>query len=255
MKIVCITLLFIFFTFQLSAKTVLNKIVIDPGHGGKDVGAESYDGQFYEKDLALSFAKQLKKNIERELKKKVILTRDRDVFISLEDRVRFANKAKADLFLSIHLNAAKRVGAKGVEIFFLSANPSDSEAEKLAIIENRHIYDFNDKKNTKESHDTTLEFILYDLAKNEYLHTSKYFALQIEEALKKKIGRKDSQRLRQAPFYVLAGAFMPAVIIELGFITNKEDLKKLQKSKIMNLYVSAITNAIHSLDYYIITKK
>src|SRR3990167_8882117 len=118
MKIVCIALVCIFLTFHLSAKTILNKIVIDPGHGGKDVGAESYDGKFYEKDLALSFAKQLKKNIERQLKKKVILTRDRDVFISLEERVRKANKAKADLFLSIHLNAAKRVGAKGVEIFF-----------------------------------------------------------------------------------------------------------------------------------------
>ena len=246
---------FFVLTFPLFAQTVLHTIVIDPGHGGKDVGAQSSDGKIYEKDLALTFALRLKKNIEKQLNKKVILTRDRDIFISLEDRVRKANKAHADLFLSIHLNAAQRNGAKGVEIFFLSADPSDSDAKKLALIENRHIYDFEDKKNNKESHDHALEFILHDLAKNEYLSQSKYFAGLIEDELKKKMSAKDSRRLRQAPFYVLAGTFMPSILIELGFITNGDDLKKLQKNKVMDLYGNAIIDAIKSLDYYLVQKK
>lgn len=245
-----ILLFFLFTTSFLSAKTVLRSIVIDPGHGGKDVGAQSRDGKFYEKDLALSFARQLKKNIEKKLKLKVVLTRNSDIFVSLEDRVGKANKLKADLFISIHLNAAKRKGAHGFEVFFLSADASDTYSKEVAEAENRYLCGFEGTKNNNDR-EALLTFILQDLAKNEYLSESKYFASVINDSLSKKYKNRESRRIRQAPLCVLAGVMMPAVLLELGFITNSTDLKNLRNKKITTTYSDALVGAIQAFDRYL----
>lgn len=198
----------------------IKKIIIDPGHGGEDPGACGKGGTF-EKDINLEIAKILKEMIEKELKIGVILTREKDTFISLSQRSRIANKEKGDIFLSIHCNASKKIESKGVEVYFLSEAKTDWE-RAVEALENASLKFEMPEKEVK----TVLDAILLDLAQTEFLKESQKLAEFLQKNL---VNNKDEDRgVKQAGFYVLYGVYMPSALIEVGFITNPEEEKKLK---------------------------
>ncbi len=196
-------------------------IVIDPGHGGKDPGAVGYK-RYQEKKAVLAIAKKLK-TILKKRGYRVYLTRERDTFIKLRDRTHFANEKNADLFISIHANAApkkKRLSMRGIETFFLS--PAKTEkAKRIAAIENREAGMLG-----ALSKDTLLSF----LNRNKIVQSNK-LAIDIQGGilsyLKKKYEGIVDGGVREAPFWVLVGAQMPAVLIEVGYITNPKEADRL----------------------------
>ncbi len=208
--------------FYQRKKTEVRLIVIDPGHGGIDPGAVGRTG-LYEKDANLSIARYLRNFIRDSLKIKVIMTRDRDVYISLKQRTSIANHNGADLFLSIHCNSTskKRARKRGIETYFLSeARTNDERA--VAARENASLKFDGIKPNDEVS------FILYDLAQSTYLEESNRFAEYIQESAEKYLNIP-SRGVKQAGFYVLRGAFMPAILVECAFISNPTEERLLRK--------------------------
>lgn len=199
----------------------VKRVVIDPGHGGKDTGAIGAGG-VKEKDLTLSMARRLKKHLEA-MGLEVLLTREKDVTLSLEDRTRFANEKGADLFLSIHVNAAHHGKAFGIETYTLNLN-SDRYAMRLAARENA----------TSNRRIGDLQFILADLATKANTDDSVHLAKAVQQKMIGRLRAKHgSERIRdlgvkQALFFVLVGARMPAVLLETGFISNKDELARLR---------------------------
>lgn len=199
-------------------------IVIDPGHGGHDGGAIGPDGT-KEKDLVLAIAQEVKRLIEQKIGVRVLLTREGDYFVPLEERNRIASSAGADIFLSIHANSTRRSSIRGVETFFMSLEASDEEAMAAAEAENSVVM-FEEKGNTM---DGDLAAILFDMAQTEHLEDSSRFAKSLHGNMEKVLDTTD-RGVKQAPFLVLAGATMPAVLLELGFISNPLDLEMLSSS-------------------------
>lgn len=201
----------------------VKRIVIDPGHGGKDPGAIGFG--LMEKDITLKLAFAVKKLINKKHPEiEVLMTRTKDVFISLEARTAFANKHHADLFLSVHINASRSQKANGMETYVLNLT-TDSEALALAAKENQ----------TSLKSISELQNILNDLMTNTKIHESTQLAEFIQNDAVKKIRNQYRIGLRnlgvkKAPFIVLLGAKMPCVLIEAGFITNKRE-NRLLKSK------------------------
>jgi N-acetylmuramoyl-L-alanine amidase len=201
-------------------KRKIKKIVIDPGHGGEDPGACGKNGT-KEKDVNLQVSKILKKLIEKELKLEVILTRERDTFLSLGERSKIANTEKADIFLSIHCNASKNPFSSGPEVYFLSEAKTDWE-RAVEALENASLKFEMSEKEAK----TLLDAILSDLAQTEFLKESQKLAEFLQKNL---VSDENLDRgVKQAGFYVLLGAYMPSALIEIGFITNPEEEKKLR---------------------------
>jgi len=201
-------------------KRKIKKIVIDPGHGGEDPGACGKNGT-KEKDINLKVSKILKELIEKELKIKVILTREKDTFLSLFERSKIANREKADIFLSIHCNASENPFASGPEVYFLSEAKTDWE-RAVEALENASLKFEMSEKEAK----TLLNAILSDLAQTEFLKESQKLAEFLQKNL---VSDEDLDRgVKQAGFYVLLGAYMPSALIEIGFITNPEEEKKLR---------------------------
>jgi N-acetylmuramoyl-L-alanine amidase len=200
----------------------VNLIVIDPGHGGIDPGAVGKKG-LYEKDVNLGIAKELKKFISDSLKIKILLTREKDIYLSLNERTNIANRNSADLFVSIHCNASKKKTskAKGFETFFLSEAKTD-EARAAAALENAALR-FDGIEPTDE-----VSLILYDLAQSAYLEESNLFAEFIQASAEKYLSIP-SRGVSQAGFYVLRGAFMPSVLIESAFISDLQEEKLLRQ--------------------------
>jgi N-acetylmuramoyl-L-alanine amidase len=197
----------------------VRKIVIDPGHGGKDPGS-FINGGIEEKDLTLKFAKVLAQRIRERLNCEAVLTRDKDVFLPLERRTAFANMQKADLFLSLHVNAHKQEDVHGVETYFLNM-ATDERAVMVAARENA----------TSEKNISDLQKILNDLMLNTKISESSKLAHEVQKGivvdLKKKFDRVKDLGVKQAPFYVLIGAEMPAILVEAGFLTNPAERKRL----------------------------
>ncbi len=225
-------------TFKRSAKV----IVIDPGHGGRDSGAIGYKRK-REKDIVLAIAKRLYKKLKR-AGYRVYLTRRGDYFVDLRSRTRFANRVKANLFISIHANAApsrkKRYSMKGVETFFLS--PARSErAKRIAALENRV-----DMKNMSYySKNVFLNFI-----NREKTIMSNKLAIDIQRnilfTLRKKYRGVVDGGVRPGPFWVLVGAQMPAILVEVGYITNPTEAKRLSSPYYQNLIAEGIKRGIES---------
>src|SRR5712691_11294942 len=218
-------------------------IVIDPGHGGKEVGAIGPDG-LMEKDATLSLCRRLADNLENKLKTRVILTRTDDSLVPLDQRTAIANQYHADLFLSVHMNAAVVKGAHGSETYFLSLEASDELAKKAAEVENAAAT----RPVTAENSD--LKLILWDLAQQEYLNESSRFAQAVQEEMNRATGVQN-RGVKQAPFKVLVGATMPAALLEVGFITNPEEEAKLRRDDFQKLVVDALTTAVerYKIDY------
>ncbi len=198
----------------------VGRIVIDPGHGGKDYGAPGIIKGVHEKDVNLAMAKRLAKKIRRELGCEVILTRDTDRYLTLEERTAIANTKRADLFISIHANASRNHLASGIETYFLNLT-TDEESIAVAARENA-----TSKKNISE-----LQTILNDLLQNAKINESSRLATYVQKNmitdLSRNFDRINDKGVKQAPFYVLIGAQMPAILVETAFISNKMECARL----------------------------
>lgn len=198
-------------------------IVLDPGHGGHDPGAIG-PGGLQEKELVLDVARRLAAFLEEGLGAKVTLTRTRDEFVPLRERTALANRLRADLFVSIHANAARHSAAAGAETYFLSSEATDKEARAVAAFENKVI---ELEPGGPAARRDLLKTILWDLAQSEFQDESSRLAESLQDALEQAL-RTPNRGVKQAPFYVLGGAAMPAVLVEIGFLTHREEERKLR---------------------------
>ncbi len=214
-------------------------IVIDPGHGGKDPGAISISG-FYEKNLTLRMAKEVKKKLLATGRYRVKLTRDDDRALALRQRVQIARDAKADIFISIHADSAKNKNAKGLSVYTLSEKASDKEAAALAEAENKADafinMDFSDK--TPE-----VANILMDLARRDTMNTSKVLAEAVVKEFSKTV-RVLPDTHRFAGFAVLKAQDIPSILIELGYLSNKEEETLLRQPQYRTKMAIALTRAV-----------
>jgi N-acetylmuramoyl-L-alanine amidase len=220
--------------FGLGVKTV----VIDAGHGGKDPGARGKAG-LLEKDVVLKVAQK----VASRLKQKgytVIMTRNRDVFIPLEERTAIANTKKADLFVSIHVNATVNRKARGIETYYLSL-ASTPEERQAAALENA--------VSSKQLGE--LQSILKDIMKNSKIKESRKFAGIVQSAMiqgmQKKYNKIKNRGVRKAPFFVLIGAQMPSILVEIGFLSNKDEEQRLRSTAYLNTVAAQIVTGV---DHY-----
>jgi N-acetylmuramoyl-L-alanine amidase len=218
----------------------VRRIVIDPGHGGKDYGAPGYLKNVHEKQVSLQIARKLAKKIKAELGLEVILTRNRDRFLTLEERTAFANTKSADLFISIHTNASRDRRAYGIETYFLNL-ATDEEAIRVAAMENA----------TSTKNISDLQKILYDLMQNAKINESSRLAAYVQSSTirhlkNKRYSRIKSKGVKQAPFYVLLGAQMPSILIETSFISNARECKRLVSAKFQERLAEGIVEGIRN---------
>ncbi|MBM4403577.1 MAG: N-acetylmuramoyl-L-alanine amidase, partial [Candidatus Cloacimonetes bacterium] len=224
----------------------IRTIVIDPGHGGKDPGAVGRKLKTLEKDINLEVAIKIKTLLENELGLKIILTRSDDRFISLSERTKYANDNKADLFVSIHTNASQNTTSHGIETYYL-ATATTSEARAVEALENQVVELYEGGREAVQRYDD-LAFILSDILQSEYLEASNTLATQIQQNLV--FGTKALDRgVHQANFYVLRGAFMPAVLIELGFLSNANEEKLLLNAEYKDRLARTIFEGIKRFKY------
>lgn len=216
----------------------IGTIVLDPGHGGRDLGTVG-PGGLAEKDLVLSLALSLKKMIEEQLGAEVILTRTDDTFISLEERTAIANRHKADLFISIHANSSRNRSVSGVETYYLDFARNDAERE-IAARENA----------TTTSNISDLEDLIKGIARADKSAESRELASIIQNNLHagaRKLFRSTQNRgVRSAPFIVLIGANMPSVLAEVAFISNPGDERLLTKAPNREKLAKALFSGIEA---------
>lgn len=222
------------------------RILIDPGHGGKDPGAVKR-GSSKEKDINLEVAKNLYNLLKKERGFEVKITRDKDVFITLGNRAKMGNDFKADVFVSIHANAAKRASANGFEVYFRSDKASDAEAAETAALENEALqYEGKEGGNV-----TFADLLLKSLANNENINQSSKLAGHIRNSVSKKssslgIKVRQDNAIRQANFYVLRGVHAPAVLVEMGYLSNANDRKRLNTKSVKQRMAESIRDGIIS---------
>ena len=213
----------------------VSRIVIDPGHGGHDPGAQGKG--LDESDLVLDVALRLEKLLQKEPGLEVTLTRRTDVFIPLEERTAIANRQNADLFLSIHANASVNATARGIETYFLSFAASP-DAEKIAARENA--------SSGQVMHN--LPDIIKAISLNNKLDESRDLARMVQEAMFGNLARTNKGLrdlgVKKAPFVVLIGAGMPSVLSEISFITNKQDLQLLKSAAYKDKIAQSLAQAV-----------
>jgi N-acetylmuramoyl-L-alanine amidase len=222
-------------------------VVIDPGHGGEDLGAQGYGG-ILEKDVVLDVAFATERVLEKQKIARVRLTRRGDHFVPLSERSAMANTWRADLFISLHTNASPKGKLSGLETYYLDMN--GDEASRLLA----------ERENASEAlagENADLQFILSDLVQHAKLDDSIRAGTLIHTALvrtlaKQKAGVKDLG-LRKAPFYVLVGAHMPCVLLELLFIDNENDGKLISRKEFRHALAEGIATGVR--DYFRETKK
>lgn len=225
-------------------------VVIDAGHGGKDGGCVGSIAN--EKNIALSISLKLGKYIEDNFKDvKVIYTRSTDVFIELGERANIANKANADLFICIHVNSGTAPGAIGTETYVMGLHKTESNL-KVAQRENSSILLEDDYKSKYENFDPNSpeSYIVLTMTQSAHLEQSLIFASKVQKEFTEKVGRYN-RGVRQAGFLVLHQTAMPSVLIETGFITNKEEEKFLDSDIGQNYMASAVFRAFKEYKYEI----
>lgn len=211
-------------------------IVIDPGHGGQEVGARGPAGTL-EKDVSLAIARKLKAELVNARGLTVFLTRDKDGELPLDERTATANNYKADLFVSIHANASRARGAKGSEVYFLSYQASDDDSRRMAQAEGAA------EPLARAAGSSDLALILWDMAQAEHLQESSALASRLQEELAVVTG-SEGRGVKQAPFRVLVGAGMPAVLVEAAFISNPEEEKLLASDAYQAKVAAALARGI-----------
>ena len=212
-------------------------VVIDPGHGGEEVGAKGPTGTL-EKDVTLAIARKLRAALANSLGLQAFLTRDRDQEIALDERAAVANNYKADLFVSIHANASRSLGAKGSEVYFLTYHATDDESRRMAALEGGAF-----TPGTPAPASGDLALILWDMAQAEHLEESSALASRIQEELADVTGSQ-GRGVKQAPFRVLVGAAMPAVLVEVAFLSNAEEERLLVSDAYQGKVVAALVRGI-----------
>lgn len=219
-----------------SAANGLRKIVLDPGHGGKDPGAIGAGG-ITEKEIVLNIAQKLAVKLRREMGVEVVLTRTDDRFVALEDRTALANAEDADLFISLHTNASSNSEARGIETYYLD-NTTDEAAIRLAARENA----------TSRRNISDLQFILSDMMQSMKQEDSIALAHRLQGSLVEGMNRVMSDvkdlGVKQALFYVLVGARMPSVLVEMFFITNRIEGRAMTQQKYQDAMVEALFHGI-----------
>jgi N-acetylmuramoyl-L-alanine amidase len=220
-------------------KWKIDRIVIDPGHGGRDPGAHSRGG-VREKDVTLGIAKKLKKLLEKKTDIEVFMTRENDEYISLKERTQFANQKNGKLFVSIHANWNRNPQVGGATTYFLGLAKSE-EAADIAQRENAVIsYDASNG----DAADYSAEMkILAAMAQNDYNKESQDFAAMIQNAIEKRT-KLPNRGVKQAGFYVMVGASMPNVLVETAFLSNSREEKLLKSSSFQEEMAEAIFNSI-----------
>jgi len=209
-------------------------IVIDPGHGGDDIGAQSPDG-LAEKELTLAIARRVARTLESR-GHAVRLTRDGDQSRALTDRTALANRLEAPVFVSLHANASTFSSVSGAETYYMSLDSaSDEAAAATADLENR--------ANGSADERSPLDLILWDLAQAEVLNESAELALAVQGRLNARLGSRD-RGVKQAPFVVLTGATMPAILVEVGFLSNTSEAQKLIQPDYQQQLADAIATGI-----------
>lgn len=222
---------------------VIEIICIDPGHGGSDLGAVGRS-KLTEKDITLKISRKVKKIIESKLGLRVITTRDKDVEVSLDSRAAMANNQKAQIFVSIHVNSSFRRSARGPETYYVSLKATDQEAFKLAEKENSSL---GEAFKTAENDD--LKMILWNMAQSEYIKESSKLASFIQNELNILMHTKN-RGVKQAPFRVLMRTAMPAVLIEIAFISNFYEEKSLMDDSFLDKVANAIYTGISKFIYF-----
>ena len=225
-------------------------IVIDAGHGGRDSGAIGVSG-ILEKKITLSFAKRIKNRLKKNKKFTIILTRNDDKYLQLRQRVGYARKMKADLFISLHADYHRNNNISGVSIYTLSEKASDKEAEALAKRENKEdLIDGLDL--SEESKEVTN--ILIDLTQRETMNQSSYFVNFLIKELSKRT--KLLQRThRFAGFAVLKAPDIPSVLLEMGYLSNKKDSKLLMDKNYQEKLIDGIIVAMEKYFQWIENNK
>ncbi len=220
----------------------IHTVVIDPGHGG-DVDVEGVRGPgargpagTFEKHVTLTVARLLKTALEARLGVRALLTREDDRTVYLDERAAFANNNKADLFISLHLNASVSQKPSGAEVFFLSLDGYSPEAQRVAQREGAVLP-------SATGGDRTIEIILWEMAQLQHLEQSAAVAGLLEQSLRARV-KMSPRAIQQAPFRVLVGANMPAVLVELGFVSNPAEEKLLGSHAYQLRLVDGIVDAV-----------
>lgn len=233
----------------LSAKEFT--VVIDAGHGGKDPGALSANKNIREKDINLKVALMVGETIKKQHPEvKVLYTRDKDTFVGLNDRARMANQANADLFISIHCNAATNRSAKGAETFTLGVEEDRTERNlEIAKRENGVIFleDNHEKKYSDFNPNSPESYIIFEYMQSEFVKESIHIAQYVQENLTASANLRD-RGVRQAGFLVLSATSMPSILVELGYISNNEEAKYLASAAGQKKLSDCISNAFNK--YY-----
>ena len=211
-------------------------VVIDPGHGGADFGARGASGAL-EKDVVLEVARRIGASLVA-AGLEVVFTREDDRFVTLPERSEIANRARGDLYLSIHANSAEDGEAHGPETYFLSIEASDEEAMRVALTEN----DVFGQEAAVPDSDDIVAGILGDLILSDHMRGSSEIATAIQRNLARLNGA--SRGVKQAPFVVLTGVNMPAALIEIGFITNPAEARRLRTRKYQEAIAEAVVGAV-----------
>lgn len=230
-------------TSAQNADYVFDKIVIDAGHGGKDPGATI--GGVFEKDIVLDVALKAGEMVKKKFPDiKVIYTRNKDVFIPLDDRADIANKQKADLFISIHVNSCPKNTIYGAETYILGQHRSQENLD-VAKMENSVILLEDDYSTRYEGFDPNQaeSYIMFEMIQNEFLEQSRLFADKVQKNIISLTERKD-RGVRQAGFLVLRKTAMPSVLIELGFLSNDNERKFLTSGKGTDLMAQSIFSSV-----------
>jgi N-acetylmuramoyl-L-alanine amidase len=220
----------------------LQTMVVDAGHGGEDIGVRGPKGAM-EKQITLDAARRLKTLVESRLGVRVVMTRDDDRGVSLDERDSIANNSKADLFLSLHANASPSGSVKGAEVYYLSLDRAGETARRNAAATELILPVVGGTTRP-------IDIIPWDLAQTSHVDASSRFASMLEEELEKHgpVGRRP---LQQAPIRVLSGANMPAALVEMVYLTNSEQERTVQSEEFQNAIVQAMYDAIVRFKNYL----
>ncbi len=220
-------------------KDKIGFIVIDPGHGGKDPGAVGYRTR--EKDITLKMGNLIGRQIKKHIKGiRVVYTRKSDRFVELIKRTKIANrylkKYGNGIFLSIHVNASLSRRSSGFETYFLSQNPSNDDARSTAALENNVILMESKSKDRFKD----IDYVEAIMLTNQIQRESSMLAYAVQNGMKRYNRRFKSRGVKKADFFVLRGALMPAVLVEVGYITNRRERRYLKKAYYQRLIVKGI---------------
>ncbi|MFP4387083.1 MAG: N-acetylmuramoyl-L-alanine amidase [Alphaproteobacteria bacterium] len=231
-------------TLRPNEETILKKpiIIIDPGHGGIDPGAVSYNN-IYEKDIVLNIAKELKKQLQATNRYQIYMTRESDVFVKLQDRVKFARKHNGDLFISIHADSIRRSDVRGTSIYTLSKKSSDAQTAALARRENQADLIAGIELNIE---DDQVAFILGDFLMNETMNQSKFLANTLVDTMHSQKIKTLHNPHRYAGFAVLKAPDIPSVLVETGFMSNKSEVRLLTQKQHQQKIATAIHKGINA---------